>query len=764
MPGIPWAEAPPAPSVGVTGSTGCRECHERFYQLWSTSLHGLAMQAFTPKLAREKLTESSEDLAVGDLRYRADIGGETSWVVEQGPEGERKYPIDYAMGGKNVFYFLTPLEKGRLQVLPVAYDVRKREWFPTTASHLRPFIDNAAPLPWTDPLYTFNTSCHGCHVSQVSVNYDLSTDRYRTTWTEPGINCETCHNPGGEHVRVARETPKGEPLRDPKIIEAKKFTVEQHNSNCGPCHAKMSPVSPVFTPGERFFDHYDLAALEDPDFSPDGRDLGENYTFTRWRMSPCVKSGKLGCLHCHTSSGRYRFRKPEEANGACLPCHEERVGNAAAHSRHPAKSEASRCISCHMPMTEFARMRRSDHSMLPPTPATTIAYKSPNACNLCHADRDAAWADNLVRLWHPRDYQAPVLLQAELVDAARKRDWERLPEMLAYIQGQGRDEVVSTSLIRLLRACPDERKWPVFIKSLSDPSPLVRGAAAEGLSGANAPGSLQALLAATRDDYRLVRVRAAVALAGVQMTRLAKEDRESLESAREEAESSFRARPDDHASHYNLGNFYLADGNLGRALEEFAVSSKLRPDSIPPLVNASLAYNALGENDKAEKSLRRALGIDPGNVGANLNLGMLFGEMGRTKEAEASFRAAAKADPSSDVAAFNLCVITSQDRVDEALRWCRKASDLRPDVPKYGYTYAFFLDRKGDTAEAIPVLWKIVDRNRPYTPAYLMLGTIYEKQGKTDEAKKVYRRAADNAELPVSDRARFRTMFQALGK
>jgi cold shock CspA family protein len=145
-------------------------------------------------------------------------GQKVEFSIEQGPKGERKYRIDYAVGGKNVFYFLTPLGRGRLQVLPVAYDVRRKEWFATTDSHLRPFSDNAAPLPWTDPLYTFNTSCHGCHVSQVSINYDLSTDSYRTTWTEPGINCETCHNPGAEHVRVARETPKGEPLRDPKII------------------------------------------------------------------------------------------------------------------------------------------------------------------------------------------------------------------------------------------------------------------------------------------------------------------------------------------------------------------------------------------------------------------------------------------------------------------------------------------------------------------------------------------------------------------
>ena len=113
-------------------------------------------------------------------------------------------------------------------------------------------------------------------------------------------------------------------------------------------------------------------------------------------MSPCVKGGKLHCVTCHTSSGRYRFKK-EKFNNACLPCHEERVKNVAAHSHHPAESEASRCISCHMPTTEFARMQRSDHSMLPPTPATTIAYQSPNACNGCHADKDAAWADKLVR-------------------------------------------------------------------------------------------------------------------------------------------------------------------------------------------------------------------------------------------------------------------------------------------------------------------------------------------------------------------------------
>ena len=111
--------------------------------------------------------------------------------------------------------------------------------------------------------------------------------------------------------------------------------------------------------------------------------MGENYTYTQWLTSPCVKSGQLDCLHCHTSSGRYRFDEAK-ANRACLPCHQGKVEHPLAHTHHAAGSPGHRCVVCHMPKTEFARMERTDHSMRPPTPAATIAFHSPNACNLCH--------------------------------------------------------------------------------------------------------------------------------------------------------------------------------------------------------------------------------------------------------------------------------------------------------------------------------------------------------------------------------------------
>jgi hypothetical protein len=92
----------------------------------------------------------------------------------------------------------------------VAYDVRRREWFDTTASAMRHFGDRRdEALYWKERQLTFNTSCFGCHVSQLSKNYDLKDDSYHTTWAEPGINCETCHGPSGGHVRLFHELPAG---------------------------------------------------------------------------------------------------------------------------------------------------------------------------------------------------------------------------------------------------------------------------------------------------------------------------------------------------------------------------------------------------------------------------------------------------------------------------------------------------------------------------------------------------------------------------
>lgn len=705
------------------GSVSCRECHERFYQLWSTSMHGLAMQPWSATFAKDRLTPHQGNIAIGKATYRADI--QEGVVIEKDRTGTRKFKIDHVLGGKNVYYFLTPLNKGRLQTLPVAYDVNKKEWFDTAASGIRHFPggERGEAVDWREYPYTFNTACYNCHVSQLSTNYDLTTDTYHTTWAEPGINCETCHGPSSEHNRVARATPKDQPLPEPAIISTKTMTIQQRNDLCLSCHAKASPLTPEYAPRERFFDHFDLFTLEDPDYYPDGRDLGENYTCTTWRLSPCVKSGKLDCMHCHTSSGRYRFKK-EKFNNACLPCHEDKAKNPAAHTRHPAESEAAKCISCHMPMTSFARMNRSDHSMLPPSPSASMRFNSPNACNLCHQDKGAQWADKFVRQWRTRDYQAPVLERASLIDAARKRDWSRLPEMLAYITDPSRDEIFAASLIRLIPPSQDRKVQDVLIGAAHDPSPLVRGTAVQALGSIPSTESVQALVEATGDDYRLVRVRAAAGLAAFSHVTVPPAYQARFEKANDEYLASLATRPDQWTSHYNMGNYHLGRREPKKAVASYQVALKLDPRAIMPMVNTSIAYARMGENDKAETSLQKALKQSPNNAAANFNMGLLKAEKKDSQAAEKHLKLAFQSNPQMAQAAYNLCIITATDRITEAVTWCRKASDLRPQDPKYAYTLAFYLDRKGEREEAVRTLKGLLQKHPQYKDAEMLLREI----------------------------------------
>ncbi|MHC4096437.1 MAG: tetratricopeptide repeat protein [Planctomycetota bacterium] len=723
------------------------------------------MQPYTPQFSQKKLQLQKEALRIGKMNYLAEISPKQGWVREFYDGGEKKYPIAHVMGGKNVYYFFTPMEKGRLQVLPLAYNVHKAEWFDTAASGVRHFsgVTSDSPVHWTDPLYTFNTSCHSCHVSQLSTNYDLKTDTYNTKWAEPGINCETCHGPSQEHIKVCEAATDGQKPKDLKIISTKLFKTEQTNSMCGSCHAKMNNVSPSFKPGDKYFDHFDLVTLEHLDFYPDGRDLGENYTMTSWRMSACVKSGNLDCMHCHTSSGRYRFSESDKANHACMPCHKKRVENAERHTHHPADSEGSKCIACHMPMTKFAHMNRSDHSMRPPIPAATLAFKSPNACNICHDDKDATWANEHVRQWHGLDYQKEFLEPAYLIDEARKQDWRRLDEMLEYISRKDRDEIFAVSLIRLLRSCDLQKKWPSVIKALTeDPSPLVRTGAAEALDNHITGDSLRALLGAIQDDYRLVRVRAAASLSSVPPDRLKDEYQKYLQVATTEYLEGLQARADDFINHYNLGNFYLARRDTEQAIRSFETAIRLRPDYIASHVNAAFAYNAAGKNDKAEASFRKALELDPNSVVTYVNLGMLLGEQSRLDEAEETFRKALKVDPNSAIAAYNLGVILASRQPVEAIKWCGKAYRLRPDESKYGYTYAFYLYQNAKQDAAIDVLQSMIKRQVPYSDTYAFLGSIYLKQEEFGKALNVYKAAVRNEKLPQSDRRSFEIMIRKI--
>jgi tetratricopeptide (TPR) repeat protein len=415
-----------------------------------------------------------------------------------------------------------------------------------------------------------------------------------------------------------------------------------------------------------------------------------------------------------------------------------------------------------MPKTEFARMIRSDHSMRPPSPAATRALGSPNACGICHARRSLAWAEKAARgrgrgLWSDR-----IVREGRLVAAARKGDWSRLPEVLAYLAEAGRDEVVTTSLVRLLASCPDPSKVQALRTLAADPSPLVRSAAVTGLG--MDPGARDVVLAATRDDVRLVRVRAAAALSAVDPATIPEADRAAFLAARAEHERSLLARPDDFASQYNMGNLHLERGDPAAAADRYRKALALRPDHVASLVNLSMAEARRGRLAEAETPLREAIRVQPREAAAHFNLGLLLAEKRQPAEAQAALGRALELDPGNAAAAYNLAVLVGEARPREAAALAGRAAELAPQEPRHGFTHAFYLEKAGDVAGAERVLRALVARHPGYRDAWAMLGALFEARGRGAEAAEVYRRAAVTASLPEPDRRAFEARAGAAGR
>ena len=90
----------------------------------------------------------------------------------------------------------------------------------------------------------------------------------------------------------------------------------------------------------------------------------------------------------------------------CTSCHSQfRDATAITqHSHHPAESEASRCVSCHMPRIMDALLFRARYHQIDDIPDAEMTKRfgqqeSPNACLLCHTGKSAEWAGQQLSAW-----------------------------------------------------------------------------------------------------------------------------------------------------------------------------------------------------------------------------------------------------------------------------------------------------------------------------------------------------------------------------
>ena len=96
------------------------------------------------------------------------------------------------------------------------------------------------------------------------------------------------------------------------------------------------------------------------------------------------------------------------------------------------------------------------------------------------------------------------------------------------------------------------------------------------------------------------------------------------------------------------------------------------------------------------------------------------------------------------------------------MRYCQMAYDLRPLDPKYAYTLAFYLHNKGNTTDSALILEDTVRRIPGYADAVFLLGAIYEKEGKPEEAGRIYRKALQEGNFTGQQQQMLKTKLDSL--
>ena len=359
------AETPAAAagSAAVAGSAACRSCHEKFYGLWAGSWHGLAMRPYYDDFAAANLTAETTDVVVGQASYRAEIGPGEGWVRERIGDVETRYRIVEALGGQDVFYFLTEFDRGRLQTLPVAYDARQREsstWRGAARrTRLRP-----PPGRWTGRTgVSLSTLRAAAATSARFPTIRPADNSYRTglgrslastarplprTWT--GARAGVSRRAGRKAARRPPHRPDQGRLRPCADQRAVRRLPRQGDADHRRA-LRRAIVSPTISSWP--------ATTTPTSIRTDA--TSAKTTLTRPGRGAPASPRATRLPHCHTSSGRYKFVDAAHADDACLPCHAATVADVAGHSHHPVATPGSQCVACHMPTTAFARMRRSDH-------------------------------------------------------------------------------------------------------------------------------------------------------------------------------------------------------------------------------------------------------------------------------------------------------------------------------------------------------------------------------------------------------------------
>lgn len=629
------------------------------------------------------------------------------------------FEITHTFGCYPLQQYLVPFDGGRLQCLPIAWDVRDHQWF-----HLDPDreSDPADWRYWTNNGRNWNGMCAECHATNLQKGFDMGTGRYRTTWFEIGVGCEACHGPGSAHVQWAELPEMGRPAVADAGLDVRTvgLTAQRQIALCAPCHSRRMSLSDNIHRQADFLD-YGIPQLLSPGYYyPDGQILDEVYVYGSFLQSK-MAAREVRCSDCHDV---HSTRRVKEGNDLCLQCHRTAVYDTANHHFHkkegedgtPIRSEdgqilftvgsGAQCEACHMPgRTYMVVDYRPDHGFRIPQPDLTISTGSPNACNRCHQDKSVRWSSEAILKWYgqrKRPHYGTILA------AGRRGTEEVLPDLLQLAEDRRYPTIVRATALDLSTAYDDQDQRALFDRALEDEEALIRHTAVRHYPAAAPQERVRRLGPMLYDPVKAVRIEAAARLADLSKNFLPPELEGRFRSALDEYLQATRRLGDFASARHNLGNLYAHLGKSELAISHYRKAIEIDHHFYPAKVNLAAQYNRAGDNTAAEKLLRQVLASQPEQYEVHYSLGLLLAETKQYEEAVLYLREAARGMPDRSRIRYNLGLLLQYVQKDEeAEAALKEAVSLAPDTPDYLYALAIFYIQRQRFDEAEPIAGRL---------------------------------------------------------
>ena len=617
------------------------------------------------------------------------------------------YEVKYVFGAYPLQQYLVPFSGGRLQCLPIAWDVRGKKWY-----HLYPDapMDPDDWLYWTNAGQNWNGMCAECHSTNLKKNYNLETNAYRTTWSEIDVSCEACHGPGSRHVQWAEIPDMARPLKENHelVVKTVGITSREQVELCAPCHSRRAILGDYTHAEADLMDTMLPSLLTEELYFADGQILEEVYVYGSYTQSKMYERD-VRCSDCHDV---HSIKTIKEGNRLCLQCHRADIYDTKEHHFHkkkgekgePVKSADGRvihevgsgadCVQCHMPGRYYMGIDyRPDHSIRIPRPDLSITLGTPNACNRCHEDKTAEWSDGYITKWYGPGRRAHY---GTIIDAGRKRLPSARRDLIRLAGDPLYPVIVRATAFSLLGNYPSLETSPAYLTALADDEALIRRTAVDHLRLTDTNRQSALLISTLYDPVKAVRLEAARRLTEISDPQLDESQKIVYQAALQGYQESMKYSGDFAFGRYNLGNLYLNLQESQKAVENYRAAIHIDNQFFPAKVNLAMLYNQMGRNDEAEMLLREVISSQPELFEVQYSLGLLLAEKKKYVAAARYLAAAAAGMPDHARVHYNLGVLLDFLKRDPAASSALlRALEIEPGNFQYLNALAeFYLKRQ----------------------------------------------------------------------